>query len=205
MTAALVDVPAQRVLRWSHATAAGSPALIHTVGGHGRFTVPLVGIAEAAGAAALAKAKLPPTAIRRAATFIRDRYGDEYAFANREFFISGCDVLSRDEHGFFRWRDAQGAFDQVLEQELRRLVVGPDGVVEAVRVDRFGDEVEVTVDPLYNSGAMSYVNSRVPVYTVLDAFADHWSDAEIASEYGVAVKAVARTRELKGWLERVAY
>jgi uncharacterized protein (DUF433 family) len=202
MTASLASITPARLSGWSRATAKGLPPLVHTSRGHTRFTVPLVGIAEAMSVAALADAGIGLPGIRQAAQYIRDEMGYEYAAASPALFTDGVDLFVRDHLGYYRSRDKQGALKEALEVRLRPLVIGDDGLVEAVRIEQF-DPVEVTIDPHFNAGAMSFTRSRTPVFAVISAIDEGLSDAAIEDEFGVPAQGAGAARRLRDWLVRV--
>jgi len=204
MTAALADVKGARLTRWSHAPQTGARPLVHTVTRTGKFTVPLVGIAEAVSVAALVDAGLSLHKVRQATEFVRDHFSDEYALASPSLFTDGVELFIKDHEGFYRERDRQGTITAVARRFLRPLRVDRDGVVEAVTVDKFGN-VDVTVDPRFNAGAMSFTESRLPVFVVAEAIGDGADDREVAEEYRISIDAVRRTRELSEWLAGVDF
>jgi uncharacterized protein (DUF433 family) len=199
--ASLVSVKPERLTAWSRPTANSRP-LVHTVHSRSRLTVPLVGIAEAASLKALRAGGMSMQEVRKAGEFIRREHGDEYALASPRLFTDGTHAFIEDEHGLARLRDHQGALRAVLERHLRALIIGPDNFVEAFRVEQFTSS-EVTIDPRFNAGRMSFVRNRVPVFTVAGEIAAGDKLESVAAEYGLTDDEVREVVRLIDWLAKV--
>jgi uncharacterized protein (DUF433 family) len=139
---------------------------------------------------------------RKAADFIRDAYNDEYAIASPRLFTDGTDAFVEDSHGLVRIRDGQGAWREVLDEHLRPLIIGEDGFVEAFRVEQFGAS-EVTIDPRYNAGRMSFTRNRVPVFAVAGALTAGETADAVASDFGLEHAEVGDVIRLLDWLAHV--
>lgn len=197
----LLSIRPSKLSGWTAGTV-DLPPMVHTIRGQGRFTVPLVGIAEAASLEALRAGGMSMQEARRATYFIRER-GDEYALASPKFFTDGTDAFIRDNEGLMRLRDRQGAWQEVLANHLRPLVIGPDGLVEAFRVLQF-TSADVTVDPRFNAGRMSFVDSRMPVFIIAGALEAGEKIERVADDFGLEPELVAEVDSLRGWLAEVA-
>ena len=196
----LLAINPEKLTSWAKSSP-GRPPMVHTVHGYGRFTVPLVGIAEAASLEALRAGGMSMQVARKAADFIRER-GDEYALASPQLFTDGTDAFIRDNAGLMRLRDRQGTWEEVLADHLRPLIIGPDGLVEAFRVLQFKSG-EVTVDPRFNAGRMSFVDSRVPVFVIAGALQAGEKVERVADDFGIDAHLVAEVHQLLEWLATV--
>lgn len=180
----------------------GRAPLVHTIKGQGRFTVPLVGIAEAATLNALRVGGMSMQEARRAADFIRREYDDEFALASPRLVTDGTDAFIQDHVGVVRIRDGQSALQEVIAAHLRPLIIGTDGKVEAFHVEEFAG-AKVTIDPRFNAGRMSFVRNRVPVFVVAGALAAGDSVDEVAIDYALTRDEVAEVARLSHWLAKV--
>jgi uncharacterized protein (DUF433 family) len=199
--ASLVRVRPERLTSWAHPTGGRAP-LVHTIRGGSRFTVPLVGIAEAASLNALRQSGLSMQQARAAAEYIRAEHRDEYALASPRLLTDGTDAFIQDDDGLVRLRDKQGAIREVIADHLRPLIIGPDGLVEAFRVEEFTTS-EVTVDPRYNAGRISFVRNRVPVFAVAGALTAGESNDVVATDFGLDHAEIEQVRSLLDWLATV--
>lgn len=197
----LVRVRPDRLTDWAHPQHGRAP-LVHTVRSRGRFSIPLVGIAEAASLNALRAGGMSMQQARKAAEYVRREYGDEYAMASPNLFTDGTDAFFEDNEGLVRLRDRQGAWREVLNEHLRPLIMGPDGFVEAFKVQEF-TQSEVTIDPRYNAGRMSFVRTRVPVFAVAGALSAGEGIDAVALDYGLSGTEVAEVSGLLDWLATV--
>lgn len=197
----LVQVRPDRITAWASPRPGKAP-LVHTIRGAGRFTVPLVGIAEVASLNALRSGGMPMDEVRRASDFIRREYDDEYALASPKLFTDGTDAFFEDAHGLARVKDKQGAIREVIADHLRPLVIGADGFVEAFRVEQFAP-FDVTIDPRFNAGRMSFTRNRVPVFAVAGALDAEEKPDDVASDYGLTRAEVLAVRERLRWLATV--
>ena len=136
---------------------------------------------------------------RKAADFIRDTYGDEYAMASKRLLTDGTDAFIEDEYGIARLKDGQGAWREVLREHLRPLIMGPDGFVEAFRVEQFTNS-DVTIDPRFNAGRMSFTRNRVPVFTVAGALEAGEELGHVADDFGLTIEEANDVARLSGWL-----
>lgn len=200
--ARLLEMRPEKLSSWSKGLDGRAP-LVHTVRGYGRFTVPLVGIAEAAALDALRAYGLSMQQIRKAAEFVREEFGNEYAVASPQLLTDGAEMFVEDTDGIYRLRDRQVAIREVIERHLRPIEVGPDGIPEAFVVERFTSS-RVTIDPRFNAGQMSFVRSRVPLFTVADALAAGDRIDEVAGDFGLSVEEVADVNEHRDWLAHVS-
>lgn len=197
----LVHVRPDRITDWSRSLD-GRPPLVHTIRTGGRFTVPLVGIAETASISALRAAGMSMAEARRAGDFIRREYADEYAMASPRLFTDGTHAFFEDQYGLARVDDRQGAMREVIADHLRPLIIGPDGMVEAFRVEEFTAS-DVTIDPRYNAGRMSFTRNRVPVFAVAGALQAGEKPDDVASDYGLTRDEAADVARLLSWLDTV--
>lgn len=197
----LVRVRPDRLTAWAHPTSGRAP-LVHTLRSRGRFSIPLVGIAEAASLNALRQGGMSMQQARSAAEYVRREYGDEYAMASPKLFTDGTDAFFEDNDGLVRLRDRQGAWREVLNEHLRPLIIGPDGFVEAFRVEEF-TQSEVTIDPRYNAGRMSFVRNRVPVFAVAGALSAGEDIDAVAIDYGLSRAEVEEVNSHLDWLATV--
>lgn len=197
----LVHVKAERLTAWAFGSAGRRP-LVHTVRGRGRFTIPLVGIAEAASLQALRAGGLSMQQARGAAEFIRDTFDDEYALASPRLFTDGTDAFIDDTDGLMRLRDRQGAIREVLNEHLRPLILDEQGFVEAFRVQEFSSS-EVTIDPRFNAGRMSFVRNRVPVFAVAGALIAGERVDVVAQDYGLSSEETYEVLDRIDWLAKV--
>lgn len=197
----LVHVRPERITAWANPRNR-KPPLVHTVRGAGRFTVPLVGIAEVASLNALRSGGMPMDEVRRACDFIRREYDDEYALASPKLFTDGTEAFFEDTHGLARVKDRQGAIREVLADHLRPLVIGEDGFIEAFRVEQFAP-FDVTVDPRFNAGRMSFVRNRVPLFAVAGALEAGEKLDDVASDYGLSRQEVSVVADRLEWLAKV--
>lgn len=197
----LLHVLPSKLSAWSRPRGS-KPPLVHTVRGGGRFTVPLVGIAEAASLEALRSGGMSMHEAWKAADFIRREYDDDYALASPMLFTDGTEAFIDDSQGLMRLRDRQGAIREVIAEHLRPLILGPDGFVEAFRVERFM-QADVTIDPRYNAGRMSFTRNRVPVFAVAGALEAGESASAVAIDYDLTEPEVAEVDHLRDWLALV--
>jgi uncharacterized protein (DUF433 family) len=199
--AALVEVTPERLGSWSQRRGGRAP-LVHTVRANTRFTVPLVGIAEAASLQALHEGGMSIQEARKAADFIRYRHGEEYALASPRLFTDGTDAFIEDADGLARLRDQQGVIREAIAAHLRPLIMGPDGFVEAFHVEQFTAS-KVTIDPRFNAGRMSFTHNRVPVFTVTGAIAAGEKLEDVASDFELTHAEVEEVVRLIDWLAKV--
>lgn len=200
--ASLLDVRADKLTAWATPQRGKTP-LVHTLRGQGRLTVPLVGIAEAASLDALRTGGMSMQEARRAADYIRQSTGDEYALASPHLFTDGTEAFIEDAMGIVRMRDNQGALREVIAEHLRPLIIGPDGLVEAFRVEQF-ETASVTIDPRFNAGRMTFTHSRVPVFVVAGELAAGEAPVQVAVEYDLEYETVKEVKRLSEWLATVA-
>lgn len=198
----LADIPAQRLSAWARPTRRGLAPLVHTVKSRSRFTVPLVGIAEASALNGLREGGMSMQQARTAAEFIRRELGDEYAIASPRLVTDGIDAFIQDDKGTMRLRDRQHAIQEVLRRHLRPLILADDGMVEAFRVEQFGD-TDVTVDPRYNAGRMSFTRNRVPVFVVAGSLRAGEKPDAVAADFGLTREEVDQVDGLLDWLDKV--
>lgn len=198
--ATLLDVRPSRISGWSVGTPSRSP-LVHTVPAtYGRLTVPLVGIAEASALTALVSGGMSFPEVRRAVDFIRREEGEEYALASPRLLTDGTEAFLHDNEGLRRLRDRQGAFVEVLRAHLQPLLIGSDGFVEAFAIERF--KTQVTIDPRYNAGQMSFTRNRVPLFAVAGALRGGERPTDVASDFGLKDEEVADVAHNIEWLAR---
>lgn len=199
--AALLGMRASTLADWTMPR--GDVPMVHTVRGAGRFTVPLVGIAEAASLRALREGGMSMQQARQAADFIRDEYGDQYAIASPHLFTDGTEAFVRTTAGLQRLRDGQGAFEEVLREHLRPLIIGPDGFIEAYQVENFHSS-NVTIDPRFNAGRMSFERNRIPLFIIAGALEAGEPPRHVAADYGLTVDEVQEVDSAREWLAQVA-
>lgn len=198
----LADIPPQRLSAWARPTRRGQVPLVHTIKSRSRFTVPLVGIAEASALNGLREGGMSMQQARTAAEFIRRELGDEYAIASPRLVTDGIDAFIQDDKGTMRLRDRQQAIQEVLQRHLRPLILADDGIVEAFHVEQFGD-THVTVDPRYNAGRMSFTRTRVPVFVVAGSLRAGEKLDAVAADYGLTREEVDQVDQLLDWLDKV--
>jgi uncharacterized protein (DUF433 family) len=197
--ATLLDVRPSRMSGWT-ARSTKRPPLVHTAaGGYGRLTVPLVGIAEASALTALLEGGMSFPEVRRAVDFIRREEGEEFALASPRLLTDGTEAFLQDGEGLRRLRDRQGAFVEVLRAHLQPLVIGSDGFVEAFRIERFVSG-QVTIDPRYNAGQMSFTRNRVPLFAVAGALCAGERPTDAAKDFGLTDEEVADVVHNIQWL-----
>lgn len=199
--ATLLEVQPSRIESWTRPTS-GLPPMVHTVGGAGRLTVPMIGIAEAAALEGLLAGGLSMFRVREAANHIRNELGDEYALASPQLFTDGTEAFIETTDGLQRLRDGQGAFREVLQRHLQPLIIGVDGVVEAYRIERFTSPV--TIDPRFNAGRMSFERNRVPLFAIAGALDAGERLDDVAREYELTTDEVAEVDGARRWLAAVA-
>lgn len=197
----LVGVKPGRLTGWTHPTHGRAP-LVHTVNRSGHLTIPLVGIAEAAGLAALRHGGLSMQQARKAAEVIRANAGTEYALASPKLLTDGTDAFIEDDRGIWRLRDRQGAIREAFARHLRPLVLDEFGFVRAFHVEEF-KESRVTIDPRFNAGRMSFESNRVPVFAVADALEAGESIDAVSDSFGLDRAAIAEVSKLLQWVGKV--
>lgn len=197
--ARLLDLRPSRISGWTIGSSK-RPPLVHTApGGYGRLTVPLVGIAEASALTALIEGGMSFPEVRRAVDFIRREEGEEFALASPRLLTDGTEAFLQDGEGLRRLRDRQGAFSEVLRAHLQPLVIGADGFVEAFKVERY-QAGEVTIDPRYNAGQMSFTRNRVPLFAVAGALRAGERPRDAARDFGLSDEEVAEVARDVEWL-----
>lgn len=176
----LVNESPQALSRWTQKAARGP--LVHTVrDAHTRFTFPLVGIAQASVVAAFLESGLSMRNIRSAVQRLQDESGDPFVLASPELVTDGTDTFLLDAEGLTRLKDRQQAIHEVLRQHLKPLKVDSRGYVEAFVVERFASEV--TIDPMFNAGAMSFTRSRMPLYAPAGAIKAGERPRDVAEDF----------------------
>jgi uncharacterized protein (DUF433 family) len=197
--ARLLAVRPSRMSGWT-VQSSKRPPLVHTAsGGYGRLTIPLVGIAEASALTALLQGGMSFPEVRRAVDFIRREEGEEFALASPRLLTDGTEAFLQDSEGLRRLRDRQGAFVEVLRAHLQPLVIGSDGFVEAFCIERFASG-QVTIDPRYNAGQMSFTRNRVPLFAVAGALRAGERPNDAAKDFGLSEEEVAEVARNVEWL-----
>ena len=143
-----------------------------------------------------------PTVIR-AAEFIRERWRDPYALANPNLVTDGIELFFHDSRSdeIFRIRDRQHAFIDVLRDSLSPVILGSDGYAMAYTLPV--PELDLTIDPRFNSGRPSFAN-KVPAFAVVGSLRAGESSVEVAAQYGLPPTQVMAVERNLDWLELAA-
>lgn len=197
---ALVSVPGPKLSAWARKAGTREP-LVHTfhTTHSGRLAYPLVGIAEASTLNALRVAGLSMQQIRGTADYIRSEHNDKFALASPKFVTDGTDAFVQDHMGLTRMKDLQLAIRETIKDHLRPLVIGEDGFVEAFKVERFASNV--TVDPRFNAGQMSFVRNRVPLFAVAGQLLAGESPQVVMLDFGLTAAEVADVESHLTWIK----
>ena len=127
---------------------------------------------------------------------IREELGPLALLEKPEYVTDGTELFRKHSEGLTRVRDGQEAFTPVL-----------DGFLSRVHLDEHGRVVEYTpeifdflsVNPLFNGGALSHTETRVPVSSLVGSLAAGEAPSYVADNFRVPVEHVEALDERRSW------
>ncbi|MGW9825107.1 uncharacterized protein (DUF433 family) [Brevibacterium pityocampae] len=186
----ILEMPRAEKLRSWTRRSGGRPPMVHSLPPRKRGypTIPLVGLAEGSSLNALRHGGMTMHEASLAVKFIREKHNDPFALANPELVTDGTDAFLKTETDLVRIKDRQAAFQEVLRDHLRPLILGDDGYVERYRLF---DDPEIVIDPRFNSGRPSFADSMIPVFPIVGALQAGDGRHAIAEDFDIPVEQVA--------------
>lgn len=136
---------------------------------------------------------------RRAGNALRNaraHLGELAVYEQPEFVTDGTDLFRRHRDGLTRLRDLQEAFDTVLEGFLSRVVLDDKGRAVEYSPERLSI---LSVNPLFNGGALSHTMSRVPVSSIAGSLAAGDPPSAVSRNYHVPLEDVEQIDEQRDW------
>jgi uncharacterized protein (DUF433 family) len=195
-----LSVPRQTLHRWARGYERGEP-LIHVLPSHGiTASVTFIALTEAHVLEALRTAGVHTRRIRPALERLQREFGYEYVLAAPELATDGIDVLwdfsrSREGHGLIEGRTGQHVFREIVEDYLRYVTRGEEGIPTLLQLRSF-EPVKVVVDPWSGFGQPKFAGSGARVADVA-AMLKAGEDAHaVAEEFGISVDAVRSAARL---------
>lgn len=195
--AKIIVAPKATVSNWAtgYLSASGAkqrPVLSGVVSGRG-ITVPFVGLAEAYVLTAFRKAGLPLQRIRPAVAALKETIGLEYALASARLMTDGVEVLLKSDDPADRRlvvvRHGQAVFSEVVEDYLRFVDFGDEGMVSSIRLPRF-DRQSVSVTPTINGGQPTVTSRGVLVSSILGRLRAGESPEDVGDDFGISADEV---------------
>jgi len=199
--AEIVGMPVETVKTWAGQRHSRRQMFSRTPQGRrGWPSVPLVGLVEANTLRTL-RDMLAPSEVEAAATWIRQRYAEPYALANRRLVTDGAYAyIQENPSELYRVKTRQHAFVEVLDAHLKPLIFEDDDYPVAYKVRIPG----VVIDPRFNAGRMTFARNRVPVFAVLGSLQGGDSVDEVMEQYGLTLQEVAAVDEHREWAAKAA-
>lgn len=191
--ARIIVAPTSTVSTWASGYVSGSgapqpPLLTGVTSGRGR-TVSFLALAEAYVINAFRRAGLPMQRIRPAVEALQREVGIEFALASRRLATDGANVLlaSSDpgDRRLVRVRDGQAVFREVVEDYLRFITFGVNGLAQSLQLPQF-TETEVTVTPTINGGRPTLAHRGIAVIDVLGRVRAGEPLIDVADDYGLS-------------------
>jgi uncharacterized protein (DUF433 family) len=199
--ATLVGMPLDTVKAWAGQRRSRRQMITRLPQAHrGWPSIPLVGLAEAHILRTL-RDLLPPSEVDAAAMWIRDRYQDPHALANKRLVTDGAYAYVQEgPNELYRVRTQQHAFVEILEAHLKPLIFERDDypVAFAVRIPG------AVIDPRFNTGRMTFERNRVPVFAVVGSLRGGDSVDEVMQQFGLTLQEVAAVDEHLEWAATAA-
>jgi uncharacterized protein (DUF433 family) len=187
-----LDMPESTLDAWI-ASRAGDGPLVHAVRPERRGwpRMPFLAIIEAYVLRSLRGAGMSMEDIRRAATIVREEFGDEFALATRRIATDGVSLfVQAADASLIHARDRQLGIREVLEDYLRYISWDDQGDPTRLILRQYPAAAEVVIDPSFGWGAPVLAASKVPVEAMLDLWRTGESIKVVAREYDLTADVV---------------
>lgn len=195
--AALTEVPSATLRSWSR----GSGSILHTLPNRrGWPTIPFIGLVEAEVAGSLLQF-LPSLRVKSILRALRAQHGEHVTLDAPHLVTDLSSTFLREGEELTRIPDSQGAFFEVIRNQLRTLRIGVDGRVEAFTPTRLDI---ASVDPRFNGGSLSITRTRTPVASIVGSLRAGEHSSTTAEDYGVTIEEVERIAADLEWAEAAA-
>lgn len=151
-------------------------------------TVSFLALSEAYVLNAFRRAGLPLQRIRPAVDKLREHVGLEYALASKRLATDGAEVLleSADpgDRRLVVVRNGQAVFREVVEDYLRFITFGQNGLAARLQLPQFTD-TDVSVTPTINGGRPTIVDRGIAIDDVLGRVRAGEPLNDVAHDFGL--------------------
>ena len=190
--ARIIVAPRSTVHDWASgyvsASGAFQPSVLTGVTGGRGNTVSFLALSEAYVLNAFRRAGLPLQRIRPAVDKLREHVGLDYALASKRLATDGAEVLleSADpgDRRLVVVRNGQAVFREVVEDYLRFITFGENGLAARLQLPQFTD-TDVTVAPMINGGRPTIVHRGIAIDDVLGRVRAGEPLNDVAHDFGL--------------------